>query len=313
MIELLLVRENIAVTSITIVHIHNGLVGILHRALLNPRLDTLSSSQLQHLPNLIRAADQRTAELEALHDEHEGRDLKSAILGGTELNEGTVDTQKSTVLDNRHLGRGGSGDDQVKRASVAGSPVLILTGSDEVIRTELQCILLLIGLAGDGDNAISTERLGEQNSKVTETTNANDTNGLSGAAAVPLKRRVGSNTTAEHRRRISRGDSIRDLDHEVRGRAVVCGVTTVRLATVGIDTVVRANHLIAVLFETRGTRFTVAILVLARAALRADTDTITDLNISLSLGSDADGSSDDLVANTARVVGGALWKQKDGN
>lgn len=67
------------------------------------------------------------------------------------------------------------------------------------------------------------------------------------------------------------------------------------------------------LLETRGTRFTVAILVLARAALRADTDTITDLNISLSLGSDADGSSDDLVADTARVVGGSLWKQKDGN
>jgi hypothetical protein len=62
-----------------------------------------------------------------------------------------------------------------------------------------------------------------------------------------------------------------------------------------------------VLLETSGASLALSIEVLAGGALGADTNAVTDLNISLGLGTDADGGTDELVADTAGVVGGSLW------
>lgn len=105
------VSQNIAVTSVTVVHIQDSLVSIRHRTLLDPRLDTLISSKLKHLPDLTRATNQRTTQLDALDNQSESRDLKTTIFRSTQLDESTTEAKQTTVLDDGHLGRRGSGDD----------------------------------------------------------------------------------------------------------------------------------------------------------------------------------------------------------
>jgi hypothetical protein len=62
------------------------LVSLLHAAFLNPRLDLLVRSELQHLSNLSRRADCRAADLDAGCDECECVDVgKIATVGSTKL------------------------------------------------------------------------------------------------------------------------------------------------------------------------------------------------------------------------------------
>jgi hypothetical protein len=59
------------------------------------------------------------------------------------------------------------------------------------------------------------------------------------------------------------------------------------------------------LFQTGGAGFAVTLAAQAGLVLRADADTVPDLDV-LDLGTDTDGRADDLVADAAGVVGGAL-------
>jgi hypothetical protein len=61
-----------------------------------------------------------------------------------------------------------------------------------------------------------------------------------------------------------------------------------------------------VLLEASGASLTLSISVLTGSTLRTDTDTVTDLDTALSFGTDADGSADELVADTTGVVGRPL-------
>jgi hypothetical protein len=62
------------------------LVGLLHAALLDPWLDLLVRSELQHLSNLSRWANCRAADLDAGCDECESVDVgKIATVGSTKL------------------------------------------------------------------------------------------------------------------------------------------------------------------------------------------------------------------------------------
>lgn len=187
-----------------------------------------------------------------------------------------------------------------------GGPVLILASGDEVIRAKLEGISLLVGFAGDGDDAVCAEGLGEEDTEVAQTTDTDDTDCLAGTAAVLAERGVCGDTAAEHGGSIGGGDGVRDLDDEVGGGAVVGGVATVRLAAVGVGAVVGADHAVAVLLETSGASLTVAVEVLAGGALRTDTDTVSDLDVTGGLGADADGGTHELVADAAGVVGGSL-------
>lgn len=60
------------------------------------------------------------------------------------------------------------------------------------------------------------------------------------------------------------------------------------------------------LLKASGTGFAVAIEVLARGTLRTNPDTVTNLDSTLGLGTDADSGTDELVADAARVVGWPL-------
>lgn len=302
----LLVHQNVTETGRASIHVLNGLVGLLHRTLLDPRVYLLVSSELQHLTDLIGATDEGSTKLDTLHDQREGGDLQSTILRGTELDESSTELEELAVLNNGHLRRRNSGDDQIQRLSVLSSPVLILTSRDVRIRTELQRILLLVTLAGDCDDAVSTKCLGEENTKVTETTDTDDTDRLAGSTAVLLQGRVGGDTTAEHRSSLGGGNGVGDLDDKGRGRPVVKRVSTIRLAAVGISTVICANHAVAVLLEVASTRVAVTVLVQAGTALRTNTDAVSNLDVANSLGANAHGSTDDLVSDTAGVLSGAL-------
>jgi len=54
-------------------------------------------------------------------------------------------------------------------------PVLVVVGSDVSVGTELEDLVLLACLTGNADNLVSSKGLGEEDTEVAETTNANDT------------------------------------------------------------------------------------------------------------------------------------------
>ena len=71
LINVLLVNQNISVSRLAILHINNSLVRILHRPLLNPRLDILLNCKLQHLLDVLGRTNQASAQLELAHNEVE--------------------------------------------------------------------------------------------------------------------------------------------------------------------------------------------------------------------------------------------------
>lgn len=187
------------------------------------------------------------------------------------------------------------------------SPIRLVISCNVLISTQLEGVFPLVGLAGDGDNLVRTQGLGEQDTKVSQSTDSYNSDLLAGTAAVVLERRVERDTTAHHGCGLSRGDGIGDLNDEVRGSTVVQSVSTVRLVAVVVDAIVRANHsMFTVLLHTGGTLLAVALTAQTRVVLGSDTNTVTDLDASLGLGTNADGDTDDFVTDTAGVHGEAL-------
>lgn len=102
-VGLLLIDQHIAVAGLTGVHVDNGLVSVLHGALLDPGLHILLGGQLQHLTDLAGAADQGATELDALHNESAGRDGERTVIRNTELDEVAVGLEERDVVDKGHL------------------------------------------------------------------------------------------------------------------------------------------------------------------------------------------------------------------
>ena len=171
-----LVLEDVAVTGLASLKVNDGLVGLLHGTSLNPRLDLALSGELEHLLNLPGSTDEGTADLDAVGDESEGVDgRKVATVGSTDLDEGTANLEEGEVLGHGHLFAADSADDQVEGTGVLSGPVLVLTSGNVLVSTELKDIVALVVLAGDTNNAVSTEGFGEEDTEVTETTNTNNT------------------------------------------------------------------------------------------------------------------------------------------
>jgi len=103
--------------------------------------------------------------------------------------------------------------------------------------------------------------------------NTNNSDLLARSTSIGLERRVYSDTTAHHRRSIRAVKTLRDLQDKVTVRAVVRGVPTVGLASVGPLAAVGVCRLGAVVLVTG-----LALLALeARAGLGADSNAVTDL------------------------------------
>ena len=54
-------------------------------------------------------------------------------------------------------------------------PVLVVVGGDVSVGTELEDLVLLACFTRDTDDLVSSERLGEEDTEMAETTNTNDT------------------------------------------------------------------------------------------------------------------------------------------
>jgi hypothetical protein len=294
----LLVLEDESVTGQALLEVDDGLVGILHLADLNPWLDGLIGSKLEHLLDLLGGTDERTTNLDAVGDESEGVDGREvAAVGSTNLDESAANLQEGEVLGHGHLLAGDGADDQVEGTGVLRSPVLVLSGGNVLVSTELENIVALVVLAGDTDDTVSTEGLGEQDTKVTETADTDDTDSLSGTTAVVDEGRVDGDTTAKHGSSIGRLDTLGNLDDEGTVGAVVVGVATVGLVlAVGVDGSVGVDGLLAV-----GHVAVLAVNALeARLGLGTNTDTVADLDV-LDLLANTDSLADNLVADAARV------------
>jgi hypothetical protein len=222
------VLENEPVPGHTLLEVDDSLVGLLHGPLVDPGVNVLVSSKLQHLPDLSRGTDKAAADLDLLEDESESHELRNRVFRSTDLDELTTDVEEAEVAVDGEAGARDSADDQVEGVGV-GLLVALLGGGDELVGAHLESILLLGVSAADGNDLVGTESLGPEQTEVAETTNADDTDALAGTAAVLLEGRVERNTTAKHRCRLSRGHSVGDGEDEVVIAAPVFGVAAVCL------------------------------------------------------------------------------------
>lgn len=201
------------------------------------------------------------------------------------------------VVAEGHLAAGDGADNDVDGLGVLVGPVLIVVSGDVRVSAESENLVPLGGLAGDTDDLVGAESLCEEDTEVTQATDTDDTNSLSGTAAVVAERSVDGDTTAEHGSGKLRGKRLGDLDDETRVGTVVVGVSTVRLAdAVGVDGAVGADHVVAVV-DSAG-RALNAVLTETAASLGTYTDAVADLDV-LDVLANLDGLADDLVADTA--------------
>lgn len=187
-----------------------------------------------------------------------------------------------------------------------GSPVLVLSGGDVVVGTQLESVLALVVLARDADDLVGAHGLGEQDGEVAQATDADDTDLLTGSGAELLQRRVHGDTAAEHGGGVLGRETLGHLDNKVRRASVVQSVAAVCLVAVGELGIVCVDPVGAVVLLVVLASIARSVAGEARVALGADADNVTDLDAALGLGSDANGDTDNLVADNTREVRWAL-------
>jgi len=135
---------------------------------LDPALDVLLRSQLQHLLHLGPVANVRGTHVASVRSERLSHHRGQRLVGETDHVEGTVDLQGGEVVGEIELvGSVGAVEDDVELELPGLGPVL-LVAEDEVLSTELQCVVLLVRGVRD-DICLRTERIGPENTEVAET------------------------------------------------------------------------------------------------------------------------------------------------
>jgi len=151
--ESALVLEHEPVPRHALLEVDNGLVGIGHGPLVDPGVDVLVGSELQHLPDLGRRTDEGATDLDLLQDEREGHELGNGILRGADLDELAADVEEAEVLGERQAGAGDGADDQVERVGVLGLVALLGGGDLEKLLVRMKFLGFGLGLVylGMGD------------------------------------------------------------------------------------------------------------------------------------------------------------------
>jgi hypothetical protein len=212
-------------------------------------VNLLVCSQLQHLVDLLRAANSATANLDTIADKSEGVDVRElATIGSTNLDQSALGLQQRNVTLKRHLSAGYSRDDQIQSAAVVLGPVLVVISSDVSVGTKLEDFILLSSLTRDTDDLVSSKSFGEEDTEVTKTTNTNNTDLrgvlvfllqhlltfqsylLARSTAVVLQWRVDSDTTTQHWSCLSAVETLRDVEDEVTRMTGIGSVSTITLA-----------------------------------------------------------------------------------
>lgn len=187
-------------------------------------------------------------------------------------------------------------------------PLRILCSCNVLVRAQLEGIRLLVSPARDRDDLVCSHRLGEHDTKVTKSTNADNTNSLAWTTAVVLQRAVHGDATAQHGGSFCRGDRVGNLDNEVRRRSVVQSISAIGLAAIQVYAVVGSySVLTAVLFQTHGTLGTVTQASEAGIALSTNAHAVANLDAALGLGTDTDSNTDNFMTDTARILCWTLY------
>ncbi|KAF7197344.1 hypothetical protein HII31_01154, partial [Pseudocercospora fuligena] len=200
-LSMLLVDKHISISSLAGFHIHYNLVCLIHRPLLDPGLDLSISGEFEHFLNLAWRSDATAANLDSVHQEGESVNVGQAASIGCTLslakrsanqNSPNLDVcssglEQTEVVHERHLLRADRADNEIEASAVLGSPVLVLASCDVFVGSKGKGILSLIALSGDSDDTITAEGFCKENTKVAETSNANDTDSLARACTIHLE------------------------------------------------------------------------------------------------------------------------------
>ena len=208
--------------------------------MLSDRLDLVVGSELQHSLVDEAGSDDGTLDGETLGEETHVGNLEVTLVDG-KREDGTArghDGEVDTPVD-----LGGGGDEK----TVDGLDILELLdtlGGVELAGTE-SLSLLLLGVSTREDDNVATHLGSELDGQVTETTNTDDTDALSGLGVVEVEGLENGGTTALKRGSSLVGEVVGDLEEEsltpdtVRGERTLVGIgVTVHLSlgTVGLGT-----------------------------------------------------------------------------
>jgi hypothetical protein len=259
--ESALVLKHEPVPGNTLLEVDNSVVGISHGPLVDPGVDLLVGSELQHLPDLGGRTDEGATDLDLLQDEGKRHKLRNGVFRSADLNELAANVEEAEVLGQGETGAGDGADDQVERVGVLGLVALLLGGNlekllvrvifgtilgrgeaYEAVCAHLESVLLLGVGAADGNN-VGSHGFGPKETEVAETTDADDTDTLAGTTAVLLQGRVESDTATQHRCRLGRVNAVGDDEDEIVVSSPVACISAVGLLASGPLAVVRSNHL----------------------------------------------------------------------
>jgi hypothetical protein len=127
--ESALVLEHEPVPRHALLEVNDSVVGIGHGPLVDPGVDFLVGSELQHLPDLGGGTDEGATDLDLLQDEAESHETRYRIFRSANLNELATDVEQTEVFGKGHAGAGDGADNQVERVGVLGL-VALLGGSN---------------------------------------------------------------------------------------------------------------------------------------------------------------------------------------
>lgn len=293
LLEVLL--EHKAVANVTLRHTLNRLGAVLHVNKLDPRLDVLLGSELEHLEGFDLGANVARAKESTLARKVLDTEL-DLVLGHTD--------RDNTAFSLEHAQEGSevdgssrrSVDNDVERLGLEVLGPLVVRGSrNKLNSTHLERVVALRGRVRDGNN-LSTKGLGKHNTEVAETANANNGDALARADIAAHQRAVQRQTSTKHRGGVLRGNGVRDREHEL-----LVGTDRVRVTTLG-DATVRPERVVSVDHVALAVTDTVVLVVMlagvavhARANLRTDTNAVANLDV-LDILADLRDNTDDLMA-----------------
>ena len=213
------------VADLALLHLFNGLVGLVHREEFGGGLDAVAGGYVEHLAQTAGAADGAAGNRALARDQREGMDRKrrrrhthKAQRAGRaqSLNVGTpVLIGVGRIQDEVH-GAGGF----LER--------LRLTAVDEVVRAQ-RAGLFFLGRRGGKRRNLRAKNAGKLNGDVAQSTNAHHTHARRGVDAVIAQRVIDRNAAAKQRSRRFARKRIGDRQHKAHIGAHAVGVAAVAM------------------------------------------------------------------------------------
>lgn len=106
-----LILQHKPILRLALPHRLDGVVGLVHRILLDPSLDALLGRELKHLANDFRAADGGTDDGELAGGDEIRNDTRKGLLRQADKNELAVGTQEPEILIPGEIVAAGSAND----------------------------------------------------------------------------------------------------------------------------------------------------------------------------------------------------------